>query len=78
MSEPDVSGVVSWDHQRGTHTTELPRVDSLLLVTTATPGYPKLITLSGEAPPLLDSDRDRALLRAFCTLALQRLDEMEQ
>lgn len=77
MTDPDATSTTNWDHTQGLSTFEVPRVDTLLLVTATSAPYPKVINLSGESPPLLDSDRDRAVLRAFLTLALQRLDTQE-
>lgn len=58
---------------------ETPGSDRLLFVAASTrPATPIVVDLSGEAPPHIDTDRDRAILRAFLTLALQRLDTQEE
>lgn len=78
MSDPDVTAVSGWDHTVGVATIQLPRVDTLLFVGASTrPGSPMVADLSGDLPAHLGTDRDRAVLRAFLTLALQRLDAQE-
>lgn len=78
MSDPDTTTGTNWDHTVGVTTYEAPTVDSLLFVVASTrPGRPVIVDLTGEAPANIDTDRDRAVLRAFLTLALQRLDTQE-
>lgn len=78
MSDPDVVTMTTWDHRAGVTTFETPSADTLLLVLASTrPAAPIVVSLSGEAAPNIASDRDRAVLRAFLTLALQRLDTQE-
>jgi len=57
---------------------QLPRADALLFVAASTqPDRPIVCDLSGDVAARVDSDRDRAVLRAFLRLALARLDQDE-
>lgn len=79
MTEPCIEAVTNWDVRAGAIHFEIPRADCLLFVVASTrPDAPAVVDLSGEAPACLDSDRNRAVLRAFLRLALRRLDESEQ
>jgi hypothetical protein len=78
MPDPEVENLTNWDHAVGVSTFQTPRVDALLFVAASTrPGHPIVADLSGESAPVIATDRDRAVLRAFLTLALQRLDTQE-
>jgi hypothetical protein len=78
VSDPEVTTAANWDHTVGVTTFEAPRADTLLLVLASTrPATPIVVNLSGETAANIASDRDRAVLRAFLTLALQRLDTQE-
>jgi hypothetical protein len=79
VTGPDRETVTNWDHDAGVTRFEVPRADALLYVSASTrPGSPIVVDLTREAPTLIESDRDRATLRAFLTLALQRLDTQEE
>lgn len=73
-TEPEQHAATNWDHTVGVITFEVPKVDTLLFVAASTrPGSPILVDLTGQTPARIGSDRDRAVLRAFLKLALQRL-----
>lgn len=79
MSDLDTTTGTNWDHTVGVTTYQAPTVDSLLFVVASTrPSHPVIVDLTGETPANIDTDRDRAVLRAFLTLALQRLDAQEE
>jgi hypothetical protein len=67
----------TWDHDEGVHNIQCPSVDTLLFVSALRPASPIVANLTGEAAARIENDRDRAVLRAFLTLALRRLDTLE-
>lgn len=78
MSELDTAVATNWNHDVGVTQFVVPRADTLLAVfASARPGSPLVVDLADDTPATITTDRDRAVLRAFLTLALQRLDTQE-
>jgi len=76
MTGPVLAGAIT-TAEAGAVIVQTPPMDALMFFSASTPPYPVAYDLSNTHPPMINSDRDRAVLRALLTLALQRLDDQE-